>query len=148
MPEFTLTRHINASVERVWAVLDNFGEISQWNPGVRRSSLTSEGRVGQGSTRHCALAPFGGVNERIETYIPNERMTVDIYETFKLPISDAIADFNLAASEGGTDLTLHYSYTLNRLGRVATGTTAKQLEKGIRGLADSLKEECERAAAD
>jgi len=88
------------------------------------------------------------VNERIETYIPNERMTVDIYEAFRLPISDAVADFNLTASEGGTDLTLHYSYTLNRLGRVATGTTAKQLEKGIGGLADSLKEECERAPAD
>ncbi|MGB2839318.1 MAG: SRPBCC family protein [Actinomycetes bacterium] len=147
MPQFTLTRHINASVEQVWAVLDNFGEISRWNPGVKHSSLTSEGPVSQGSTRHCDLAPFGGVNERIDSYIPNERMTVDIYEAFKLPISDAIADFNLAAREGGTELTLHYSYTLNRLGRVAKGTTTKQLEKGIGGLADSLKEESERVAA-
>lgn len=148
MPEFTLTRHINASVEKVWAVLDDFGEISQWNPGVKRSSLMSEGPVSQGSTRHCDLVPFGGVNERIETYIPNERMTVNIYEASKLPISNAIADFNLTASGDGTDLTLRYSYTLNRLGRVATGTTAKQLEKGIGGLADSLKEESERGAAD
>lgn len=133
MPEFTLTRHINASVEEVWAVLDNLGENSQWNPGVKRSSLMSEGPVIQGSTRHCDLAQFGGVNERLETDIPNVRMAVDLYEAFKLPISDALVDFNLTASEGDTDLALHYSYMLNRLGRVATGTTAKQLEKGIGG---------------
>jgi hypothetical protein len=32
---------------------------------------------------------MGGVNERIETYAPNQQMTVSLYETFKIPISDA-----------------------------------------------------------
>ena len=102
----------------------------------------------EGTTRHCDFTPFGGVNERIDRFIPNERLTVDIYETFKLPISDSVADFNVAPSGDGTELTLHYSYTLNRLGRLAKGTTDKQLRKGLRGLVDGLQQESERIAIE
>ncbi len=146
MPEFTVTRHIAAPVEKVWEVLDNFGDIAQWNSGVKSSELTSEGPVSEGSTRHCDFSPLGGVNERIDTYIPNQRMTVNLYETFKLPIAGAIADFIIAADGDGTALTIEYSYELNRLGRVAKGTTDKQLRKGINGLAAELERESERIA--
>lgn len=148
MPEFTITRHLEAPVEKVWEVLNNFGDIAHWSPGVKRSELTSDGPVSQGSTRHCDFAPLGAVNERIETYVPNERMTVNLFETFKLPISGAVADFNLAAHGEGTELTLHYSYTPNRLGRVAKGTTDKQMRKGMNGLADDLDRESRRIATD
>jgi uncharacterized protein YndB with AHSA1/START domain len=118
MPEFTITRQINAPVANVWEVLDDFGDIQRWSPGVTASELTSDGPVSQGATRHCDFAPFGGVNERIDHFAPNERLTVNLYETFRLPISGAVADFNLAPREGGTELTLNYSYTLNTLGRL------------------------------
>jgi uncharacterized protein YndB with AHSA1/START domain len=144
MPEFTVTSRIDAPVERVWEVLDDFGDISRWNSGVKRSALTSDGPVGEGATRHCDFTPLGGVDERIETYVPNERMTISLFDTSKLPISSAVADFNLAPDGDGTTLTLHYSYTPNRIGRVAKGTTDKQLRKGIGGLADELKLESER----
>lgn len=146
MPAFTIDRHIDAPVERVWEVLDDFGAISRWNPGVKVSTLTSSGAVQEGSTRTCELTPFGSVHERIERYVPNERMTVNIHEASKLPISSGVADFSLAPEGGGTDLTLHYSYELNRLGRMAKGVTDKQLRKGIGALADSLAQESERAA--
>ncbi|RVW02513.1 SRPBCC family protein [Rhodococcus spongiicola] len=144
MPDFTINRQIQAPVEKVWSVLNDFGNIARWNPGVKRSALTSDGPVSEGTTRHCDLAPLGGVEERIDTYIPNERMTVNLYETYKLPISGGVADFNIAPHDSGTELTLHYSYTPNLLGRVAKGSTDKQLRKGIGGLADALKEESEK----
>ncbi len=97
MPEFTITRQIAAPIEKVWEVLDDFGDIAKWSPGVKSSELTSDGPVRKGSTRHCDFSPMGGVNERIDTYIPNQQMTVNLYETFKLPISGAVADFNIAA---------------------------------------------------
>ena len=148
MPEFTFTRQIAAPVDSVWAVLDDFGGIRRWNPGVTNSGLTSQGAIAEGSTRHCDLKPFGGVDERIERYEPKHRMTVDIYETFKLPISGAVADFNLAPHDGGTELTLRYTYTLNRLGRVAKGATDRQLRKGLARLADALQRESEGPAVD
>lgn len=148
MPTFTITRQIAAPVDLVWAVLDDFGDIQRWNPGVTASALTSSGPVSEGTTRRCDFTPFGAVNERIKRHVPNERLTVDIYETFKLPISDSLADFNLAPSGGGTELILHYSYTLNRLGRLAKGTTDKQLRKGLGGLVDGLQKESERTAVE
>lgn len=147
MPDFTIDRQIDAPVGKVWEVLNDFGSISRWNPGVTESALTSQGPVGEGSTRHCDFAPFGGVNERIDRYEPDQRMTVNLYETFKLPISGATADFKLAPNDEGTALTLHYDYQLNLLGRMLKGYTDKQLRKGLGGLAKSLQHESERIAA-
>jgi len=146
MPEFTVTHHIDAPVEKVWEVLNDFGSISEWSPGVKRSALTSDGPVGEGSTRHCDFAPMGGVDERIEAYTTGERMKINLFATQKLPISGAIADFNIASGDGGTNLTLHYNYTLNLMGRIAKRTTAKQMRSGMEGVAADLQRESERLA--
>jgi uncharacterized protein YndB with AHSA1/START domain len=147
MPEFTITRQIDVPVERVWEVLNDFGSLHQWNPGVKHSELTSDGPVGHGSTRHCDFAPFGSVNERIERHEHHERLTVHIHEAFKLPISAATADFNIEAKDGGTELNLHYSYTPNLLGRLLKGYTDKQMRKGIGGMSKALQRESERIHA-
>ena len=147
MPEFTIVRQIDAPVETVWEVLHDFGDIHRWSPGVTDSELTSSGPVSEGTTRHCDFAPFGGVNERIERHEPNERLTVDLYETYRLPISGAVADFNIAPQDGGTALTIHYSYTPNLLGRLVKGYTDTQMRKGIGGMAKGLQQESERIAA-
>jgi uncharacterized protein YndB with AHSA1/START domain len=147
MPEFTITRQISAPVEKVWEVLHDFGDIQRWNPGVKVSELTSDGDVGEGSTRRCDFAPFGSVNERISHHAHEERMTVHIYEAFKLPISEAHADFTIAERDGGTELNLHYRYDLNWMGRLMKRYTAKQMRKGIGGMAKALQRESERLAA-
>lgn len=144
LPEFTITRQINAPVETVWEVLHDFGDIQRWSPGVTVSELTSEGPVSEGTTRLCEFAPFGGVRERIDLHRPNERLTVNLYETFKLPISGAVADFNIAPDGDGTKLTLRYRYTPNLLGRLVRGYTDKQMRKGIGGMAKGLQRESER----
>lgn len=100
----------------------------------------------EGSTRRCDFAPFGGVHERVDRHEPNERLTVNLYETFKLPISGAVADFNIAPTDDGTLLTLHYSYTPNLLGRVLRRYTDSQMRKGIGGMAKGLQRESERMA--
>ena len=128
-------------------MLDDFGGIHRWNPGVASSGLTSQGPVAEGSTRHCDLRPFGGVDERIERYEPNHRMTVHLCETFKLPISGGVADFYLAPHDGGTELTLRCTDTPNRLGRLAKATTDKQLRKALGGLAEALRTESESLTA-
>ncbi len=127
-------------------MLHDFGDIQRWSPGVTTSELTSNDPVGEGATRQCGFAPFGGVHEKIDLHEPNERLTVNIYETSKLPISNAVADFNIAPKDGGTELTLHYSYTLNTMGRLVKGYTDKQMRKGIGGMAKGLQQESERIA--
>ncbi len=146
MPEFTVNHQIDAPTETVWSVLDDFGDIQRWNPGVRTSALTSDGPVARGATRHCDLQPFGGVDERIESYEPGRRMTVDIHSADRLPIASAVADFTLEPVGSGTEVTIHYRYQLNRLGRAVKGTTDRQLRKGMAGLLDGLGAESERIA--
>ena len=147
MPGFTIIRQIEAPVERVWEVLNDFGDIQRWSPGITNSELTSDGPVSEGSTRHCDFAPLGGVNERIDRYEPNRRMTVNLYETFKLPISGAVADFDIGPHDGGTRVTINYSYNPNLLGRVLKGVTGDQMRRGIGGMAQGLQRESERIAA-
>lgn len=126
MPELTITRQIEAPVESVWEVLNDFGDIQRWDPGITGSGQTSAGPVSEGSTRHCDFAPLGGVKELIDKYEPHRRTTVNLYETFKLPISGTVADdFKIEPQDGGTKLTIHYSYTPNLLGRLLKGTTDK-----------------------
>ncbi len=147
MPEFTITRQIDAPVEKVWKVLHDFGDIQRWSKGVKTSKLTSEGPVNEGATRHCTFAPIGAVNERVHRHEEHKRLTVHIFETFKLPMSEAFADFNITPHGGGTELTLHYSYTPTFLGRLLKGQTDKQMRKGMGSLAKNLQRESERLAA-
>lgn len=130
----------------MWEVLHDFGDIQRWSAGVSTSLLTSDGPVTEGSTRHCDFSPFGGVDERVARHEPRERLTVSIDETFKMPFSNAVADFKIAQHDGGTELTIHYSYTLNRLGRMAKRLTDKQMRSGIGSMAKGLQEESERIA--
>jgi len=74
-------------------------------------------------------------------------LTVNLFETSKLPISGAIADFNIAPKDGGTELNIHYSYAPNMLGRLVKGYTDKQMRKGIAGMAKGLQTESERIHA-
>lgn len=145
MPELAVTRRIDAPVEVVWGVLDDYGAIQRWSPGVKRSRLTSTGPVGVGTTRHVDFA-FGGATERIDAYEPNTRMLVNLVETSKLPMSGAIVDFRLRSSAEATELTVHYSYTPNLMGRLFGRLLEKQLPRGLDGVVTGLQQECERIA--
>lgn len=141
-----MTRRIKAPPEVVWAVLDDFGDIQRWSPGVKHSRLTSTGPIGVGSTRHCDFA-YGGATERIEAYEPYRRMTVRLTETFKLPMTSAVAEFTLAPVGAATDVTLRYQYTPTLLGRIIASVLGRQLAKGLNGILAGLSQECERIAA-
>jgi len=55
MAHFSTQIRINATKEKVWEVLADFGGIYRWNPGVRHSYSTSESSHGLLATRHCDL---------------------------------------------------------------------------------------------
>lgn len=45
MPELSATYRLDASVEAVWEVLDDYGH-QRWSPGIKRSWLTTAGPIG------------------------------------------------------------------------------------------------------
>jgi hypothetical protein len=74
-------------------------------------------------------------------------MTVNLVETFKLPMSGALVDFRLRPIDAATELTFHYSYTPNLIGRLLGKLLGKQLSTGLDGIVTGLQRECERRAA-
>ena len=145
MPQITITRRINAAVDVVWSVLDDYGDIQRWSPSVKRSRLTSAGPTGVGTTRHCDFA-FGAAVERIEAYVPDSRLTVRLIEMFKLPMSDAVADLMLTPDGEATELAFTYRFTPNLMGRLLGGVLEKQLSNGLGALVNGLQQESERIA--
>lgn len=146
MLEATVIRQINAPVNVVWAVLDDFGDIQRWSPGVKRSHMISEGPVRLGATRHCDFRPFGHALERIVAYEPETRMTVALDAVTFVPLSAITSDFRLRAHGGGTELTCCYSGTPSRLTRPLSGILQRQMQKGLEAIVSGLQRECERVA--
>ena len=144
MRQFQLSRLIHAPIDRVWNVMDDFGNIAEWNAGVSASRMLTEGEVSHGTERRCDLAPMGAVHERITRHEVGERMTIHIYKAFKLPLKEAVADFTFASKGDDTEATVDYSYTPNVFGRIMGPWLDKQLRKGIGGLLKGLQEESER----
>lgn len=144
MPDFTLSRLVDAPLDRVWEVMDDFGDTYKWNPGVTASRLMTEGAVGTGTERRCDFSPIGAVHERITHHAPGERMTVHIYKAFKLPMKEATADFTFAPKGDGTEVTVNYTYTPNIMGKLMGPMLDQQLRKGLGGMLKGLQQEAEQ----
>lgn len=147
MDSVTLETRIDAPPATVWRVLDDFGGIERWSPGVRRSRLESTGPVGVGSVRHCDFAPFGSATERIEEHVPGERMRVSLADIRAMPISAADVVFALAPAPDGTRLRFTYSYTVVRPARPFRPLFRFLFRGGLGKLVAGLKEESERLAS-
>jgi hypothetical protein len=55
MREFTLTKHIDAPIEPVSEILDDFGDIQSWNAGIKASELSSQGPIAESPSRRRGL---------------------------------------------------------------------------------------------
>ena len=146
MDTITLTEWIDAPPADVWEVLDDFGSIERWSPGVKRSFLTTPGPTAVGTTRHCDFIPFGSAKERIEEYDPERRLAVRLHDLRGMPFDEADAVFHIAPEAGGTRLTFEYTARAKGLARLFEGLIARLLRRGLRGLVEGLKHECETAA--
>ena len=79
-----ISRHqigINAPRERVWQAIGyEFADVFKLSPGVLESTVTSQGRIGLGTTRNCKLSMMGAeLDERITDWRENEHLGIDIY---------------------------------------------------------------------
>jgi uncharacterized protein YndB with AHSA1/START domain len=144
MDTITIETQIDAPPEAVWQVLDDFGSIDRWSPGVRRSRLESSGPIGVGTTRHCDFAPFGSAKETIEEYVPQQRMRVSLGQIETMPISAADVVFTLDPIPQGTRLGFAYSYTVAPRARLFRSLLPRLFRGGLGKLVDALKGEAER----
>lgn len=102
---------MEASADRVWAVLADFPNIADWNTGVTRSYATSDATGGVGAKRHCDLAPVGALEETVTGWDEGKSMEIRIDSAAKLPIAHGLVTFTLSEVDAATDVAVEYRYT-------------------------------------
>lgn len=146
MKEIVINTRIDAPPAAVWRVLDDFGDIERWSPGVRRSVLESMGPIGVGTTRHCDFKPFGSAKETIAEYVPGQHMGVHLDQIRAMRISAAEAAFDLESVPEGTRVVFTYSYAVARRAVLFRRLLPRLLLRGMGKLLHGLKQESEREA--
>ena len=77
---------IDAPLEKVWETLADLGNVSNWIPTVKTSTVTSSQTDGLDSTRVCTLSPMGTITEEVAAWEPNKRLLIDIVEFKGMPM--------------------------------------------------------------
>lgn len=95
MAKVTVSRTVNAPVEKVWASWDNFGEIYKFNPNLQHSHLIQGSQAtGKGAKRQCDINDGKNwIREEVLEYVPNQTMKINIYEG-TMPLKREIATLN------------------------------------------------------
>ena len=96
MHSITVKREMDNSVEAVWKVLDDYGTVYKYNPGVATSEILGEKKTGLGARRECHFYDGSSIKETIIRYVPNEGYSFELSD-FSLPLKRATSHFKLAA---------------------------------------------------
>ena len=138
---------IEASAEKVWGVLADFGNVSIFNPNVTESHLTADKTNGVGATRHCDLA-FGGasIEERIVDWNEGSSYTIEIFDGSRNPFAQALGTFVVEPLDDNRSL-VAMSVELKAKGGIFSGLLGRALKgqsrKAITGVLAGLKHHVE-----
>jgi len=102
--EITYETTINAPRERIWTMLNDFGNIQTFHPLVLESHSLSDIAGGMGATRRCDFGKGVAISERIVGLKEGESMDVDVYKREGMPgvVKTMTARFELSDGPGGT----------------------------------------------
>ena len=94
MHSITVKREMNNNVETVWKVLDDYGSVYKYNPGVESSEILGEKNTGLGARRVCNFYDGSSLKETIIRYVPNQGYSFELSD-FSLPLKRATSHFQL-----------------------------------------------------
>lgn len=80
------SRVVHAPKSAVWAVLDDFGAVSAYNPNVASSRIVNDIERGAGARRECVFDDGGRIEETIVDYHPDEQYTVEFTDVGSYPL--------------------------------------------------------------
>lgn len=139
------TTLVNAPREHVWQILADFPNIADYASSVRESRSTSEQPFGIGATRSCRFNPIGSTDERIIDLQPGERLTLELFNTKKLPIKESTTTFAVTEVDAGTTR-LTMTNQIQPKGGPFAGLVARRLRKRLPAAAQQNVEELGAAA--
>lgn len=87
MPSLEYTAIAQCPAEAVWTIVERFGDIAEWHPGISASSLISE-RADAGSVRELHLPTGEVLTERLTVLEPKQRSLGYRMEITPLPVEN------------------------------------------------------------
>jgi len=145
MGRMTASTTIDATPERVWEVLSDFGGISQAAPHLTDSVLTTEQATGVGAARHCDLASAGqSVDEVVTRWDEGKGYSVDI-KMNRVPMRNGHADFDISVEDGSTVLTgvMSFEMPFGPIGAMMERIGSKRMTAMWSGMMAGFKERAE-----
>lgn len=114
----SVTRHVNASPEKVWAVITDIPGSADTLSGVNRIEMLSDGPYGEG-TRWKETRTMMGRSETVEMWVsqadPPRTTTVKALQGK----ADYTSRMTLTGRDGGTDLTMTFGAEMVNPSRAA-----------------------------
>jgi carbon monoxide dehydrogenase subunit G len=123
----SLTQHVNAPAEKVWAVISDIPGSATTLSGIDSIQMLSDGPYGEG-TRWKETRTMMGRSETVEMWVaqaePPRSTTVKAVQGG----ADYTSRFTLAERDGGTDLTVTFGAEIrnpSRMGKLAMALFGK-----------------------
>lgn len=112
MHTVSVRKAMDASFDEVWAVLDDFGGVSKYNPNVETSKIVDGPDTGLGATRECVFHDGGRVEEEIVAYEPGSGYTVDFIDVGDMPLKQNVVELTVESlDEDRTAVTMTATFT-------------------------------------
>jgi ribosome-associated toxin RatA of RatAB toxin-antitoxin module len=138
---------INASIEKIWNILANVGELDQYDPTIFKSTVTSSQTSGLGSSRKVdMLDGKHWFKEKTTVCRPNEALTYELTEC-SFPIKSLRHSYSFERSGEQTKVSqeMQYEAKYGLLGQLMdTLMLRKQFDGGIKKFFMGLKRYAEK----
>ena len=140
---------IDASVDRLWAVLSDLEELDKYDPTVKTATITSTQRTGLNAARKVLMRD--GKNwfeEKITEFAPGELLCYQLTDC-SFPIKGLRHSYRFKPTPSGTEVeqVMEYTVKFGLLGKVLDRLMIrKQTSAGITKFFSGLKTHVERKA--
>lgn len=138
---------INASQEKVWEILNDWGNVDRFHPLVLESHSLNDLPGGRGAERRCDFGKGVALYERIVDASEGSSIDVDIYQIEGMPsvVRSMQAHFELSTVASGTRVVGTIEVTITpKAAAVLMGPIMKrQLRKGWLQLLAGMKRHAE-----
>ncbi|MEH6443958.1 MAG: SRPBCC family protein [Oceanospirillaceae bacterium] len=102
---------IDAPMDKVWSVLEDFNNVYSWAPGVTESHGLGSKHQEIGASRYCKLSDFGTIDEVVTQWKQGEGFTYTVSPLG--PLNDAISRWSLIeVNSKTTRLEVEFAYNI------------------------------------
>lgn len=106
MHSFEVSKVIDAPVDQVWKLVDDFANTYVYHPIVEKSFAVNGKRQGLGARRQCTMYDGNSVQEEVVSHdAANHSYKIEVVDYGPMPLKHMEVTITVEAAEGGTRLT-------------------------------------------